>query len=474
MTSVLINIPDEYFTKAKYVFELLSVEIGLPLKIFREGNLSDTFNIIYSSNPDYSGFSNSIFIPFDEELFSSQTECEFWKDGENYFWRSKKSRINDIIGSIYRLITFKDEQQIHSSNLDRRGIFFCRHLPAERQKFLEIPLVQHYSEYLINHLLSLHPDIRNSLVSKWPNKRKFAIALTHDTDAVNIGAPTELLSNLVKSIIRRNKIYFDTFTNGLRYINKPDQNPFYGFPGWKDWEKTMNIRSCFYLFIKSDTLKRDINDCKSSVQSEKINWNVLKEMAKEGWEFGPHPAINAKLYTNEFVFTKKFLENRLEVEVHGLRHHYWALDWINPINTFRKHADAGFKYDSSIAWRDKAGFRASTCLPYRPFDESSDTRLNFYELPTCLLDAHLMERMDAATSDRAKAGIKIIEQVKKVGGAAVIDWHTETASEKFFYTDYFKILRTILSDDVIKDAWIATPTEIIKWYSDRETRILIN
>ncbi len=332
-------------------------------------------------------------------------------------------------------------------------------------------MVDHHAQYLLQQLTKSSSAFSLPTIPKWPGGKRYVVALTHDTDSVALGAAGELVTNFSKFLIRRDRTFLQMFAGGLRHIGDPTADPFFGFPLWREFENVRRLRSCFYLFAKVVPLKKDINNCKSSVVEQPIDWEILKRMAADGWEFGFHAPIDPENKLESFVEGKRWIEKKLGVPIQGLRHHYWALDWRRPHNTFRKHIDAGFRYDTSIAWKDVAGFRAATCHPFRPFDPEWDKPLDIYEIPACLMDGHILENLDGMASP-VEAGLEIIRRVKEQGGVAVLDWHTETACDAFNYKNYLTTLRHIL-EPLLEDGdvWFATPREIAEHWHRRSIEL---
>jgi hypothetical protein len=243
-------------------------------------------------------------------------------------------------------------------------------------------------------------------------------------------------------------------------------DPLFGFGTWAEAERAAGLRSAFFLFGRGK-VRPDINDCRSTVFNRKVNWDLLRCLADDGWEFGLHPPIRAKDNIDEFIWGKEVLETRLNRSIHGLRHHYWALDWRRPHLTFRKHLSAGFHYDSSIIWRDDAGFRAGTCLPYRPFDPERGRALDIYELPTAVMDGHVIS--DGGDVNAAVRRVqRIAESVREVGGMLILDWHTEAAVDDYCYRNLRTALARVLAELRARgDAWFVTPWELIRHWHER-------
>jgi len=467
LIQVVLSIPDTYVQRAEYVFRLFADQWGVPVSISRDP-FADA-DIHYGASRDR-GSDAVVDIPFDQRLYDPACVCTMLRHGGLHLWAHRDVEVlsTDLVASTYRLLTFLDERQVDPAARDRRGVFPSEALPAGRRRTAVLPLVDDHAAFLLQRLESVRPGATASAVPKWPTGKRYAVALTHDTDAITIGSPRELATNITKFLIRRDRRYASMVRDGLRHVRDPTRNPLYGFPVWRDFEDRRDLRSCFFLYANVAPIKRDLNNCKSTVVEQRIEWSDLSRMSEDGWEFGFHAPINARHSLDALALGKQWLEDRLNSPIHGVRHHYWALDWLEPHATFRKHLDCGFRYDTSLAWRDISGFRAGTCHPFRPFDPERDKPLNIYEIPTCLMDGHVLADADDVSSG-VELGIETVTEVKRRGGVAVLDWHTESACDDYVFRGYRTaldaIIERLLEDD---DAWWATPWDIVQhWHRRR-------
>jgi peptidoglycan/xylan/chitin deacetylase (PgdA/CDA1 family) len=254
-------------------------------------------------------------------------------------------------------------------------------------------------------------------------------------------------------------------------------NPYFQFQRWKEWEAQSNLKSAFYLFYRPRGVRLDINDCKSSVAGRRTDWTSLKEIARQGWEFGLHTSIHSGERPAAIAEARAWIEDKLGCPVRGVRHHYWAIDCRAPHRTHRVHAESGFLYDSSIAWRDQAGFRAGTCLPYAPYDPEAEKELTLTELPCNLMDGHILFRdVSGARRDQDEAvrrGHQLMEAVKAAGGAAVLNWHQEKGFNRWEYPGFFEALQAVIEPYFTdSDVWVALPRELVEHWRTRASRIL--
>lgn len=469
---VVVDVPEKYINKTKYIFNLFSLSWGLPIKISYDLTIKAKADIVYSKREKWLRFGNPIVIPFDDQLYDKHTKCMVIKHENSLFWgKSFDQSIIDLVASTYRLINFYDESEIKDADRDNIGRYKINSLPESRKESLIIPFIENHANVIFEALLRNKPHLENLIVPRWPNGKKYILSLTHDNDVVDIRSSSQLLRNSLKVLLGHERYNLKLLKDGLSYRGNFTDNPFFGFPGWQKYESTHNIRSCFYLFVKPQLVKTHSKDCRSDLFSEQTDWAILRQMAINNWEFGLHPAINAKDNVEEFLIAKNLLEQKLEVNLYGLRHHYWALDWYNPSLTLRKHAKAGFMYDSSIANRDGPGLRAGTCLPFQPYDPENDQPINIIELPVCLSDDHIIKGSNIL--EIVKEGKNIVDKVRQVGGVAVLNWHVETYCNSYSYENYLDVLEGILMDYLNDtDAWTATPLEIINWWQSRSLALL--
>jgi hypothetical protein len=286
-----------------------------------------------------------------------------------------------------------------------------------------------------------------------------------------------MAANLVKALIRGSGVNARLFALGLFGLGRGSSNPYFQFQRWKDWEARSNLKSAFYLFYRPRRVRFDINDCKSSVAARRTDWKTLRKISRDGWEFGLHSSIRSSERPVAIAEAREWLEGKLGGPVRGVRHHYWAIDWRAPHRTHQLQAESGFLYDSSIAWRDRAGFRAGTSLPYAPYDPDTERALPLTELPCNLMDGHILFRnVSGVRRDHEEAvclGRQLIEVVKAAGGAAVLNWHQEKGFNRLEYAGFFDVLDAVLEPYFAdSDAWTALPHEVVEHWNTRARRIL--
>lgn len=452
----------------RYAFDEVSVRLGVPIRISAEP-ASNTVHLVYGDPPH--GV-DAPWVPFDVRCY--EPGSVFTTLGKPPLWVAPGVRAVedvDLIGGIFRLLALLDESELRDSSRDALGTFSVAAMSAARHSTLAEPLVE-------NHVAAIQAAIerRHPLpppLERWPNGCKWVMLLTHDTDAVSLGAIPELAFNAAKLLLRRDAVRYRMLRDGLKCRSRPiEENPLFGFSEWRRLAEETSVPDAFFLYVRRK-VRPTLNDCRSSVADRRFNWKILKAMAASGTEFGLHPAISAKQDIDEFIESKRFLEDRLEAPIFGLRHHYWALDWRRPYLTYRKHVDAGFRYDMSMAWRDAAGFRTGSCLPHRPWDPGRRRGLDLYSVPTAVMDGHVLGEPEVAV-DPVGRTMEIVDRIRECGGVATFDWHTESAVNDYCYRGHRSAIEAIIRRIARRgDVWLTTPWNAVAHWHQRR-RILLD
>lgn len=469
--TVTLDIPERFIPQAEFALRELVHRMGFGLNKV-SGKQAD---ILYSA--DGKERPCRVRIRFNPALYEPNTHCVRRETGGHVLWSSGEADplAIDLIGGAYRLLTCQDEHHVSEADRDHRGVFLTTALDPERRNTVSDPIVEAHAEFLSELLNRTAPDLTQHAAPLWPDNKQYAVILTHDVDHVHAGAPAELATSLAKAVLRRDRHHWELFRLGVPYLLRPRANPFFRFPWWRDWEERQNLRSAFYFFIRPFGVQFDKNDCKSSVAGQAADWTLFRAMAEAGWEFGVHASLHTKDTPGAFACAKEWLEQRVGHRVAGIRHHYFALDWRLPARTHRLHAEAGFRYDSSIAWRDQAGFRTGTSLPHQVYDTESGETLPLTVLPCSIMDNHVICSDVAGTrvtpGEAVVRALEVARKVKRYRGMLVFNWHQESAFNRLIFDGYSSILEQIISKLDLGNAWVGSPADLCSHWNDRITRL---
>jgi hypothetical protein len=374
----------------------------------------------------------------------------------------------DLLGAIGRLLTDTVNDGLPPEAQDIHGrLKFAASFQA-REGFGDLPIVNAYVEAL-RSLIKRH--LGRSGQPLWPKGKKAAIGLSHDVDrpckwgllrAFTHGQWPRNPRRLAWFLAKVGKTSADRIRLGGR-------DDFWVFDQLMAAERERGFTSTF-MFAPTPSFgpggtPRDVD--------YDLAWSrfdpVFKAMAEQDFEVGLHAGYGACSAEGRFAAERQRVAERSGAEVRGLRHHFWHLGPDIP-GTLRRHENAGFAYDSSIAFNDDLGFRRNVALPFNPWDQELGRPIRTRQLPTYCMDGNLFYR-----GSTPKAAVErvatYLRRIKEYGGLGVIDWHVRTsvpANREFrdWGAAYLGILDLLAADP---DLWVAGLGEIDRWLETRRT-----
>lgn len=306
----------------------------------------------------------------------------------------------------------------------------------------------------------------------WPDRKEFAVCLTHDVDEVSRYSLTESLrsrrSRILghSSLIRKTKDIIVLGRDWFQYRNKND--PLHCYEKWLEVENAINARSTFFFWagVRSVT-KPHQSDCLYDMGDPVIfdkqkcsAAEMIREIDHRGWEIGLHPSWYSFNDASELKRQKESLERAVGHEIVSVRQHYLHYDIsITP----RVHYEAGFKYDSTLGFNDNIGFRFGTCYPWNLYDLKAEKELPIIEIPLIIQDGALLDHRKGMRLDEDMAFqyiIQITEEIEKVGGVLTLLWHPNHIHKPSWWSLYIRTLNYLKQ----KEAWLASVKEIGDWW----------
>ena len=268
--------------------------------------------------------------------------------------------------------------------------------------------------------------------SRWPNGKTFAVALTHDSDSIDV---TEEHLQEVK----------DRFNESdLKEALEGKKNLYWNVERIKEIESKFDFHSSFY-FLTSEYNLEQYKD-------------VLDELSKDGWEIGLHAGFGT--HENEGKMNEDISEfkRQLKQQPIGVREHYLQFDYHNTLNFLEKNQ---FVYDSSLGFREHPGFLLGTSLPFNPPRENWEKR-KILELPLIIMDTSLWGYMNLNEDDGMKLIEDYIANIKKFNGLLTILWHQEA-----FLMKKGNIYPKILEKLAKEECFVSSGIKIAEWWNSR-------
>lgn len=398
------------------------------IEIFERGKAYDevydlaTIHFVNLSVPlvpkEFDGFSLPIFFKTGEPVFDFEDGCVI-----NF----------DLLSCAFYFLSSWDER--FKNKKDNFGRFPDEENLLVKLGLANFPVVNFYF-YILKYLIERNGFAVNG--RKWKGA-DFAVCLTHDIDVLKkwsmFGIYNEVMNKFVMGHedIQARRERFAKFL----YFYAKGMDPYRdGMKKIFEFEKSLGVRSTFF-FKSGGKSKYD-----AKYKWDKFMSGFVSELVNSNFEIGLHPSFDSfdKIELMEDEKTK--LENLTGLRIDGVRQHYLRYDFEK---TPLIHSRLGFKYDSTLGFNLRYGFRSGYLFPYKIYDVRNNVEFEIYEIPLVFMDSvYQYGRSSAGVSDILKEILKIVEVVKCFGGVMTVLFHNSVYDEfdfkgwDFIYEEFVK------------------------------------
>lgn len=257
------------------------------------------------------------------------------------------------------------------------------------------------------------------------------VALSHDVDRVQ--KTHQYLTRSARCIKNRD---LQGFWHELE--NYPKRKKVYwNFPDIMKTEAELGVRSTFFFLQESYPFhllwpaEWKLALGRYDVRSRNVS-RIIRDLDQGGWEIGLHGSYRSFNDPNLLKQEKDILEQVLGKPVIGIRQHYLNI----ADQTWRYQEEAGFKYDSSLGFTDRIGFREGRIKPFFP------TGSHFCVFPLAIMDSCYAE--DGRREQHLE---QIVSKTKKNDAVLVLNWHSNSWSAEEYpgYKEYYiNIVRRLI------------------------------
>lgn len=167
---------------------------------------------------------------------------------------------------------------------------------------------------------------------------------------------------------------------------------------------------------------------------------LLMRVVSTGDEVALHPSYESYRSAEKMLTEMQALEQAVGHAVIGARQHY--LRFALP-ETWYVQGQCGLRYDSSVGFPDRAGFRCgwSGCL--RPFDVEKRMELPIIELPLIAMDITLAVYEKIPAEKAVERLARLLDSSETRGGGFVFLWHN-TLHDRRAYPGYWDTVEYFL------------------------------
>ena len=421
----ILNIIFEQFLGVKYKLEFRNIELDAYIIELENGNrliIEDHFFNKYRKDFEYLKEKNiPLEVEFGKNNFLVENDIPIIY-GNNKLITDSNSNIIcgiDIFASSFFMLTRWEEYVNKKRDIYNR--FSAYESLAYRFNFLDRPIVNEYVEMLWNMLKYLGFQQKRK-------DRKFKLLLTHDVDHILLyRSYKDLIRRVGGDIIRRKSMILalQTIYEYILVKFNKKSDPYDTFDWLMDMSEKIGLKSYFF-FMASGQTSYDNN---YSINSSYVKY-LINKIENRGHHIGIHPTYNAYNNFKQFKREKIELENILQRTVTYGREHY--LRFEVPI-TWQIWEDNNMKWDSTVTYADKEGFRCGVCYPFNPFNILSRKKLKLEEKPLSIMEDTFFSYY-TNISDKELLGkiLKIKSKIKKYKGEFVFLWHNSMFNKARF------------------------------------------
>lgn len=427
-----INIPNNFLPEKKYIIDILFDEfLGLKY-VININNKANNYEIVlentkkliikdsfFSNFKDGLNYLDEKNIPEKINFLKNQFIVE--KDILVIFGNDEfKIRENemvcgiDIFASSFFMLTRWEEYANKTRDMHNR--FPATASLAYKYNFLDRPVVNEYIEMIWNMLKYLDSNQKRK-------EKKYKLILTHDVDNIfkwkNFGL---FVRNIAGDIIKRKSVSLALENIRQYFGNNP--NPYDMFDFLMDLSEKRGIKSHFF-FMSGGTSKFDNNFSINQPFVKKIR----EKIRSRGHLIGFHPSYNS--YNNQKQWEEEYfiLSTEISQKVKIGRQHYLRFEIPT---TWQIWEDNNMKWDSTLSYADKEGFRCGTCYEYSVFNILSRKKLKLKEMPLEVMEGSLVDYQKLPPEKVEEKITKLIEKVKKYNGSFVLLWHNSSFNSEFW------------------------------------------
>ena len=301
----------------------------------------------------------------------------------------------------------------------------------------------------------------------WPEGRRWAMAATHDLDAVvawPVFTALRMAELAGKGELRRTA---RTVMAALRALGGDPLHR--AAHDLLDVEHRLGVRGTWFVLCGTPTFATMRAGDLTYVADARPARRILEHVRAGSHEIGLHGSFVTMEEGARFVEQRERLQRTVDGPVDGVRQHYLRL---RPGLTQRDMVRAGFRYDSTFGFADRNGFRLGVADAIPAWDETAQSELPLIEVPFIWMDRAL-SKYRAVEDPMAWVddALELARVCRDVNGIWNGIWHPNLAPALGFPgapEAYDRLLRGMLAES----PWVATLGDIVSWRAARRaTRV---
>ncbi len=311
-------------------------------------------------------------------------------------------------------------EEVLDTPRDTHGRFQAKHSIATVGGFLNRPIVDEYGLAFEQAMQLLYPSWKKS-------SRKLRIKVSHDAD--HVGIPFRWRTAMRHTI--RSRAPLDSVRDLSSWITRVEPVELRSIRDIVQASLKHGLNSTVYWKAGPPGPKDSGYDPRHHKVRNVVSW--LREI---GAESGVHPGYGTFGSPEKLRREVAILRGVLGDQPLGGRQHYlrWRpetwIDWEN----------CGLAYDSSVGYAEQIGFKAGTCVPYRPWLFALNRQADLIEIPLLIMDRTLLGYMGLSKEHAIQEVNKLAARCQSVGGVLTILWHNDVFLDPAYRDVYLALL----------------------------------
>lgn len=325
------------------------------------------------------------------------------------------------------LMTLSRWEETLKRELDPHGRFQAKDSVAFRDGFLQRPIVDEYG-------LAFQQAMQVCFPVWQALPKSLRIKLSHDAD--HVGIPFRW-----KEVLRHTTHYrrpLDSARDLFSVISGFEPSDLRALREIVSLSLSRNLDSAVYWKASQFTPRDSGYDPRHRKIRDTISWLTENQV-----ECGVHPGYDTFRAPEKLRREIQILREAVGNGPLGGRQHY--LRWCP--ETWIHWETCGLAYDSSVCFAEQVGFRAGTCIPYRPWLFALNRHAQLLEIPLLVMDRTLVNYMKLTSEQSLDAVGDCIARCRMVGGVFTLVWHNNHFLDPEFKSLYLKVLPLLVDGE---------------------------
>jgi hypothetical protein len=325
------------------------------------------------------------------------------------------------------LMTLSRWEETLTCDLDPHGRFPAKDSIASRDGFLHRPIVDEYG-------LAFQQAIQVCFPGWEPVPRNLRVKLSHDAD--HVGIPFRWKEAIRHTTHHRRPM--DSARDFFGLISGSEPSDLRALREIVRLSLSRKLDSAVYWKASQMTPRDSGYDPRHRKIRGTIFWLTENQV-----ELGVHPGYDTFRAPEKLRREIQILREAVGDGPLGGRQHY--LRWCP--ETWIHWETCGLAYDSSVCFAEQIGFRAGTCIPYRPWLFALNRAAELLEIPLLVMDRTLVNYMKLTHEQTVEAVRDCVARCRAVGGVFTLLWHNNHLLQRELKELYLKILPLLVGGE---------------------------